>query len=290
MVNRYYKEGQKLDVAGLNQIIVLLDRSEAEFSEIGWNCWNPNQDGPPHKHNDKDQIFYITEGVGIVKLGGKEFPVKPGCLAYVPAGTAHQTITTTDEPLCYMLFNIFNSQDKEGHATFADHIEKVKQIRKAQAESGSIEADNEDAPENIKASKFFTDVNDGKVYDFGSNTTTLLLERNETNKVELAVIKWPEGSKGAMVAHKDKEQIFYVLDGEGEVTIGDETESVKHGSLVFVPRNTPHTTEAIKGELSYLCMNALVDNAGDESFDKMYHRIIAGRMERWESGSDAVGE
>lgn len=290
MINRYYKEGQKLDVAGLNEIIVLLDRSESEFSEIGWNSWRPNLDGPPHKHNYKDQIFYITDGVGIVKLGNEEFPVKPGCLAYIPAGIAHQTITTSDEPLCYVLFNIFNSQDKEGHATFADHIEKVKQIRKQQAESGVIDADNEETLTDIKTRKFFNDINDGKVYDFGSNSTTLLLERNETNRVELAVIKWPEGSKGAMVAHKDKEQIFFVLKGEGKVTIDGETEIVKPGSLIFVPRNTPHTTEATKGELSYLCMNALVENVGDESFDKMYHRIIADRMQRWKDGNEEVGE
>ena len=56
MIHRYYKEGQKLDVAGLNEITVLLDRSETELTEIGWNCWRPNLDGPPHKHNDKDHF------------------------------------------------------------------------------------------------------------------------------------------------------------------------------------------------------------------------------------------
>lgn len=290
MINRYYKEGQKLDVAGLNEITVLLDRSETEFSEIGWNSWRPNLDGPPHKHNDKDQIFYITDGVGKVKLGEQEYDVEPGCLAYVPAGTIHQTITTGDEPLCYVLFNIFNTNDKEGHASFADHIEKVKQIRRQQAESGNVSVDNEEVLTDIKSHKFFTDINDGKYYDFGSNATILLLERNETNRVELALIKWPEGSKGAMVAHKDKEQIFFVTEGEGEVTIGDETEVVKPGQLVFVPRNTPHTTHATKGELVYLCMNGLIENIGDESFDEMYKRVIDGRMKRWKEGDTSVGE
>jgi len=290
MINRYYKDGQKLDVAGLNEITVLLDRSETEFSEIGWNCWRPLLDGPPHKHNDKDQIFYITDGVGKVRLGEKELDVKPGCLAYVPAGIVHQTITTSDEPLCYVLFNIFNSQDKEGHASFAEHIEKVKQIRKMQAESGNVSVDEDESLSDIKESKFFTDVNEGKLYEFGSNTTTLLLERNETNRVELALIKWREGQRGAMVAHKDKEQIFFVISGEGEVTVDGVTKEVKSGQLVFVPRNTPHTTEAKNGELVYLCMNGLVENTKDESFDEMYKRIIDGRLKRFESGDDSVGE
>ena len=37
MINRHFKNGQKLDVAGLNQMIVLLDRSETEMTEVALN-------------------------------------------------------------------------------------------------------------------------------------------------------------------------------------------------------------------------------------------------------------
>ncbi len=289
MINRYYKDGEKLDVAGLNVITVLIDRSETELTEIGWNCWRPNLDGPPHKHNDKDQVFYITNGNGTVKLGEKSFPVKEGNLCYVPAGITHQTITVGDEPLCYILFNIFNDPSKEGHATFADHIEKVAQIRKQQAETGNVNMDEELPPEEIKEAKFFNNPDEGKVYDFGSNSTTLLLERNNTNLVELALIRWPEGSKGAMAAHKDKEQTFFLLAGKGEVTVNGETEEVGPGKIVFIPRNAPHTSEATEGELVYLCLNSLVD-PGDESFDEMYKRVAPARIDRWKKGDESVGE
>jgi len=289
MINRNYKDGDKLDVAGLNTITVLIDRSETELTEIGWNCWRPDLDGPPHRHNDKDQVFYITSGEGTVRLGEKLHPVKEGNLVYVPAGTTHQTITKAEGTLCYMLFNIFNNPSKEGHATFADHIEKVAQVRKQQAETGQAEVDDLDSREDVKAAKFLEDADQGKVYDFGSNTTTLLLERNETNGVELALIRWPQGSRGAMAAHKDKEQTFFVLEGRGKVTISGETEEIVPGNVIFIPRNAPHTSEAIEGELVYLCMNSLV-NPADGSFDSMYERVIPGRMERWKQGEDKVGE
>ena len=126
MLHKYYKDGQQLDVAGLNKITVLIDRSESELSEIGFNEWRPRLDGPPHKHGDKDQVFYITSGIGKVKLGDSVHAVKEGCCVYVPAGLIHQTITTGDEPLGYILFNIFNSpESKEGHGTFAEHIENL---------------------------------------------------------------------------------------------------------------------------------------------------------------------
>jgi len=64
MLHKHFTEGQELDVAGLNKIIVLIDRSETELTEIGLNEWRPKLDGPPHKHGDKVQVFYFTSGVG----------------------------------------------------------------------------------------------------------------------------------------------------------------------------------------------------------------------------------
>ena len=149
MIHKYYKDGQSLDVAGLNRITVLIDRSETELTEVGWNTWKAGLDGPPHFHNDKDQVFYINEGSGKVKLDDVVYDVSPGCLVFVPAGTVHQTITSEDGQLSYMLFNVFNSVGKEGHATFADHIEKVKMIRKKQAESGISNVDGGTVIENV---------------------------------------------------------------------------------------------------------------------------------------------
>ena len=291
MIHRYYKEGQKLDVAGLNQITVLLDRTETELTEIALNEWRAGLEGPPHAHAEKDQVFYIVSGEGKVIVADEVYAVKPGCLVYVPTGSRHQSITTSKEPLGYILYNVFNTSDKEGHATFADHIEKVKEIRKKQAETGESDISGaEVAISPTKKTKFFSNVMEGKTYDFGSNSTTLLLDRTETNKFEFVVVKWPPHSKGAMVAHKEKEQTFFILSGEGKVTIGDETENVKPGDLIFVPRNIRHTTEAGDTDLEYLCINSIVTETQDASFDEMYNRIAPARMERWKSGIDEVGE
>jgi mannose-6-phosphate isomerase-like protein (cupin superfamily) len=290
MIHRYYKNGESLDVAGLNRITVLVDRSETELTEVGWNTWKAGLDGPPHFHNDKDQVFYINEGSGRVKLGGQSYDVNPGCLVYVPAGTVHQTITSEGGQLSYMLFNVFNSAGKEGHATFADHIEKVKMIRKKQAESGNYNIDGERTIENTKQPKFFNNIFSGKKYDFGSNSTVLLIDRNESNKTELTLVSWPAGNNGAMVAHKEKEQTFFVLNGGGWVTIGNETEEVKPGDVIFVPKNTPHTTQAGNTELSYLCMNALSGDIYENTFEEMYNRVSPERIKRWKNGNLEVGE
>ena len=258
MIKRFYKEGVKLDVAGLNKITVLLDRSETELTEIGLNEWKPGVNGPPHKHDLKDQVFYITSGEGIVKLGNQSFEARPGSLAYVPAGIVHQTITTGGESLHYMLFNIFSDSSKEGHASFADHIEKVKEIRKQQAESEK--ADSADSPVTfeIKPVKFFNNVHElqNRVSDFGS--TEYLLKSSETTRCEMELIKLNAENKTPSISYKDKEQSIFVTHGKGRITIDDETEDIKPGDLLFVPTNSAYSVKAFGNELVYLCLSGIV--------------------------------
>jgi len=291
MIHRYYKEGQKLDVSGLNQITVLVDRSETELTEIGLNEWRAGLEGPPHQHAAKDQIFYIVSGDGVVSAGSNKYQVSPGSLVYLPAGILHKTEVKSEIPLGYILFNVFSSSDKEGHASFADHIKEVKEVRRSQADTGQSQVEgSEKEIKTDKNPKYFKTPFDGKVYDFGSNSTILLLDRTETNRFEFVVVRWPMGNKGAMVAHQEKEQTFFIISGSGKVTVGEETKNVRAGDVVFVPRNTPHTTEADAEELVYLCLNTIITETKDASFEEMYQRIAPGRIDRWKRGDDSIGE
>ena len=133
MICRFFEDGQKLNVADLNEITVLVDRSETALTEVALNQWPSQLKGPPHLHEKKEQMFFIVSGAGLVRVGDQTFEVKPNDLVYVPAAAKHQTIATSAEPLRYLLFNAFADSDKEGHASFAEHVEKVKNTRKEQA-------------------------------------------------------------------------------------------------------------------------------------------------------------
>ena len=291
MICRHYTEGQKLNVADLNEITVLIDRSETELTEVGLNTWRKGLEGPPHSHEAKEQIFYVTAGEGVVVVGDARHAVKPGSLVHVPVGVLHQTAVTGSQALSYLLFNAFLDAGKEGHASFADHIEKVKATRKQQAAAGRTGSGGARPPSaSAEAGKHIPNVREGRVFDFGSNTSTLLLERNETSRSEVTLVTWPKGNKGAMVAHKEKEQTFFVLEGQGQVTVAEETKRVGPGDVVFVPRQAPHTTAATESELTYLCFNTLVVEPPDKSFAESYQRVAPGRIARWKSGTRSVGE
>ena len=102
MIHRRYNEGEKLDVAGLNEIVVLLDRSETARTEIGRNTWRAGLIGPPHKHEEKEQVFFVTAGSGWIRVGNERREVGKGDLIYVPAGVEHQSVASPHEALEYL--------------------------------------------------------------------------------------------------------------------------------------------------------------------------------------------
>ncbi len=259
MIHRHYTEGQKLNVADLNEMIVLLDRTEAELTEVALNTWRAGLIGPPHQHDQKEQIFYVTSGTGVVKVGSETFNVRPGDLVYVPLGMEHQTIAAEHEALHYILFNGFNNPEKEGHGTFAEHIEKVKHIRKQQAEMGKAMVDNaERLISSTKRPKHLAAVNKVDFVQSNSVTSRLLLDRTETERFEMVLVTWPKGTKGALEVHEEKEQTFFVLSGSGIIKIAEEQAWVKPGDLIFVPRNAWHGAETMEEELRYLCLNTCI--------------------------------
>ena len=60
--------------------------------------------------------------------------------------------------------------------------------------------------------------------------------------------------------HPDRETAFFVLDGEGVLTVADETTEVGRNSLVFVPRNTAYRfTNSCNAAFRVLAVTSLAD-------------------------------
>lgn len=60
---------------------------------------------PYHNHNILEEMFFVIEGRGEVRLGNDRFPIKAGDVIACPAGgpeTAHQIINNSDKTLKYL--------------------------------------------------------------------------------------------------------------------------------------------------------------------------------------------
>lgn len=233
MICRHQSQGHTLDVAGLNQITVLIDRSETELTEVGINSWHPGLDGPPHAHTGKEQNFLVTAGRGEVVLGGESFPAAPGDLFYVPAGVVHQTINRGTDRLTYFLFNAFLDASKEGHASFADHISKVKETRRQQAAQQRAEADA-DLTSRPKPSRRGKRI----ALPATGSAGVILLARTETERCEALAWHLAGSARAIIAADPVKEQTLFVVAGAGTIQVGHETAIVREGHTLLVPRGT----------------------------------------------------
>lgn len=59
--------------------------------------------------------------------------------------------------------------------------------------------------------------------------------------------------------HKNKDEIFYLLSGGGEIELDGKRSSIKEGDKVFIPRGTRHSFWLTKG--------SILLGAGTEPFD-----------------------
>jgi len=70
----------------------------------------------------------------------------------------------------------------------------------------------------------------------------------------LAEARVPPGGTTLLHRHRTSEELYSVLDGEGVMTLGDESFPVAAGDTVCIPPGTPHRIENTgAGTLKILC-------------------------------------
>lgn len=60
---------------------------------------------PFHNHPAKEEMFFVLQGSGVVRIGEEQYPIRTGDFIACPAGgrkTAHQIINTGTEELRYL--------------------------------------------------------------------------------------------------------------------------------------------------------------------------------------------
>ena len=100
--------------------------------------------------------------------------------------------------------------------------------------------------ENLKRYRFPTHIND------------LVMDRSESSTSEAFVVIIEPGSAPPLHRHADTEQVFFILEGNGNLEIQDETKHfpVSPGNLVRVPPKTYHTIRAVGNlPLKYLAID-----------------------------------
>ena len=122
-------------------------------------------------------------------------------------------------------------------------------------------------------------------YKFPTHINDLVLDRSEAQTSEVFVVVLEPGQAPPLHQHDDTEQIFYILEGQGILTIGaeKETHTVQPGDLVRIPPSTLHSIQADNGALlRYLAIDCFVEGrpAAEPTWDS--HVRVMCRQNGWD--------
>ena len=84
-------------------------------------------------------------------------------------------------------------------------------------------------------------IDDSPSYDRNGVISHLLVSTATTNSKHLTAteVTVPKSTSQALHSH-DEEQLYYILEGAGEMTVGSEILEIKVGDCVFIPGGQEH--------------------------------------------------
>ena len=106
---------------------LVLDRADAETSEVFIVVLEEGEAPPPHKHNDTEQVFYILEGQGHLLIeADAACEVSPGDVVRIPPGTRH-AVAAQNGPLRYLAVDCFMGRRPHAEPSWEAHVEVMCQ-------------------------------------------------------------------------------------------------------------------------------------------------------------------
>jgi len=94
---------------------------------------------------------------------------------------------------------------------------------------------------------------DTKFEEHFGNEYNILLPREMTESLQLALVKVKKGSLTPKHTHEDEEQAYIILRGSGIVRLNGDEEKVSEGMVVYIPRGIEHEIENTgEDDLTYI--------------------------------------
>jgi len=251
-------------IHGLRQLLGVA----AGCQQVGLSRWRiapGDVPSPMHVHADEEEIFFVLSGRGHVLHSRRAFPIEAGDALVFPAGDRPHTVMGGEGGLEVLAFG-------SGSATGLSWLPRSNMMwarprwlpldgeHPFQVEQalGPIELPEpvDPADERPHWLVALTDVEAQPRKRGATDLTRTDLGRAGGSRISgLAHIAIAPGAEGSPPhCHSAEEEVFYVLDGDGELLLGDQAFPVRAGSVVARPPATgvAHTFRAGDGGLTLL--------------------------------------
>jgi len=131
---------------------------------------------------------------------------------------------------------------------------------------------------------------EGRFIAVGSAGTGVTVKASATETDSLWTVwegRVPPGTMGAGPHfHRERDELFYVLEGEIVLRIGDETHTARAGTFAFVPRETVHGFHNASSDSATLLV--VHHPAGFEQFLEEMQTLAAGNGSKEERAALAA--
>lgn len=180
----------------------------------------------PHFHRQHADSFYVLEGGLAVLVDDEEHVLPANACACAPPLLVHGFRNTA-------LTRFLNFHTPDGG--FAENLRA-----RHRGEAGGF--DSFDPPVNgdpARSEAVVLGLGAGERYEADTRVATIKIGREELSLIELELDQGFQGPEPH--THDDHVDSFYVLDGEAEFLLGEETLQLGPGSFVAAPPNVVHT-------------------------------------------------
>ena len=111
-----------------------------------------------------------------------------------------------------------------------------------------------------KKQPMFSTIDASQVTPFLGVQYSVLLPRERSECVEILLERFPRGLAFPIHQHKECEQTYLFLEGEGEVVVEGVTQRLGKGGIVYIPRLTDHAVKNVgDSELVYIVVETYPD-------------------------------
>ena len=81
-----------------------------------------------------------------------------------------------------------------------------------------------------------------------------------TDQTMASILLIDSNSMTTDLNHPQKDRIYYVVKGSGEVTIGPESKLIKEGHLILIPKGSSHKYTTTGSRLVLISVNQIDEN------------------------------
>jgi uncharacterized cupin superfamily protein len=218
---------------------------------------------PAHRHGHEEEIFFVLAGAGISWQDGRCYDVRAGDCIVHPAATEAHTLRAGGEGLDVLVFGTRRPDDsaylpRAGVAWLSDYgtwteVGGAHPFEREAAAGPPPLGDPAERPRTIVAA---ADV-PGETRAGATVARTRLDLGRAASSIRTGLKRYdvPPGMLATPPhCHSAEEELFVVLDGEGELLLGDDAHRLRRGHVVARPAGTgvSHTFRAGAAGLSFL--------------------------------------